>query len=87
MFKCIHEIAPFYLSDNVTMMCDILDYNTRSTFNMDVVIPSFNVNIYKSSFNYNGPKTWNSLPNIVKESVSLQQFKYNYKTYVLNINK
>ena len=80
MFKCIHETAPYYLSDNVTMMVDILPYNTRSTVNMDVYVPKCNTAYYKNSFCYNGAKVWNSLPDVVKDSANINQFKYNYKS-------
>ena len=39
MFKCIHGLAPHYLSNDVTMHVDIHGYDTRSAENMDLYIP------------------------------------------------
>ena len=38
MFKCIHGLAPHYLSNDVTMHVDIHGYDTRSAENMDLYI-------------------------------------------------
>ena len=39
-FKCIHGLAPHYLSDRIDMVFDVNGYNTRSTNNMDIYLPS-----------------------------------------------
>ena len=85
MFKCIHGKAPYYLSDNITMLCDILPYNTRNIYNMNVYVPQYRTQHYATSFSVNGPKVWNNLPNIVKDSVSIYQFKKLYKQSLLNL--
>ena len=82
MFKSIHGKAPFYLQDNIDMMCDVISYNSRSKYTMDVMVPSYNKEQFKSSFKYNGAVTWNKLPNEVKESTSIYAFKKSYKKYV-----
>ena len=79
MFKCIHELAPFYLSGQVTMMCDIIPYNSRSTYTMDEYVPRVTKELTKNAFFYQGPMIWNKLPTYVKESTSLNSFKHNYK--------
>ena len=38
MFKCIHGLAPHYLSNGVTMHVDIHGYDTKSAENMDLYI-------------------------------------------------
>ena len=79
MFKCIHGLAPHYLSNDVTMHVDIHGYNTRSAENMDLYIPRCTKEIYKRSFSYKGSSMWKKLPTWVKESTSLNDFKHNYR--------
>ena len=50
MFKCIHGLAPHYLSNDVTMHVDIHGYDTRSAENMDLYIPRCAKEIYKIFF-------------------------------------
>lgn len=83
MFKCIHGLAPHYLSDHIVMACEAHDKHTRLTNSFDVVVPSTQTSIYQQSFMYNGAKTWNNLPEIVKESPNVSIFKYRYKKHVL----
>ena len=79
MFKCIHGLAPHYLSNDVTMHVDIHGYDTRSAENMDLYIPRCAKEIYKRSFLYKGSSLWNKLPPWVKESTSLNDFKHNHR--------
>ena len=66
MFKCIHGLAPHYLSNDVTMHVDIHGYDTRSAENTDLYIPRCAKEIYKRSFLYKGSSLWNKLPPWVK---------------------
>ena len=78
MFKAIHGLTPYYLSDNVTMNVDVNGYNTRSTENMNIYVPRPRKEIFRNSFAYQGGVTWNALPEYVKESPDFESFKYNY---------
>ena len=78
MFKCIHSVAPHYLSNDVTMVVDIHGYNTRSSENMDLYVPRCTKELCKRNFLYKGSMLWNDLPDILKESSSLDVFKSNY---------
>ena len=81
MFKCIHGLAPHYLSNDVTMHVDIHGYDTRSAENRDLYIPRIRCTkgIYKRSILYKGSSLWNKLPPWVKESTSLNEFKHNFR--------
>ena len=79
MFKCIHGLMSHYLSNDVTMHVDIPGYDTRRAENMDLYIPQCTKEIYKRSFSYKGSSLWNKLPPWVKESISLNDFKHNYR--------
>ena len=77
MFKCIHGLTPHYLSNDVTMVVDIHGYNTRSSENMDLYPPRCTREFCKRSFLYKGSMLRNDLPDILKESSSLDAFKSN----------
>ena len=66
MFKCIHGLAPHYLCNDVTMIADIHDYNTRSSGNRNLYVPKCNKELCKRSFAYQGSTLWNDLPDEVK---------------------
>ena len=78
-FKCIHGLAPHYLSNDFAMHVDINGHDTRSAENMDLYIPRCTKEIYKRSFSYKVSSLWNKLPTWVKESTSLNDFKHNYR--------
>ena len=47
MFKCIHGLAPHYVSNDVTMHVDRHGYDTRNAENMDLYIARCTKEIYK----------------------------------------
>ena len=77
MYKCINNLAPHYLSDQINRMDDINPYPTRSSSACNVQIPTFRTEKFKQSFSVNGANIWNSLPETVKNSKSVIQFKLN----------
>ncbi len=81
MFKCIHGKVPTYLSDYVTMACDIHTYGTRQAESMNLHIPFGKTKVYRNSFFCQGAYLWNSLPTYIKESTSLDSFKKNYLSF------
>ncbi len=49
----------------------------------NVTQPKCNIVSYGlNSFRYKGPKIWNSLPNYVKEAISLSEFKFLIKSWM-----
>ena len=82
MFKCIHGLAPHYLSNDVTMVVDFHGYNTRSSEKMDLYVPRCTKELCKRSFLYKGSMLWNDLSDILKESSSLDVFKSNYRLII-----
>ena len=79
MYKCIHGLAPHYLCNDVTMYIDINGYDTRSAENMDLYLPRWWRDIYNRSFLYKGSSLWNQSPSCLKESISISDFKRNYR--------
>ena len=79
MFKCIHGLAPNYLSDQIVMACEVHNRNTRLADLYNVQVPEAKTKIYEQSLMYNGALVWNSLPDIIKEAPNFNIFKYHYK--------
>ena len=84
-FKCLNSLAPNYLSDYIVMHDDISERTTRLNSQLNIMVPKPNIEQFKQSFLYQGPTLWNNLPNDVKKSNSLSQFKRLYKHH-LSIN-
>ena len=86
MFKCIHGLASYYPSVDVTKHVDIHGYDTRSAENMDLYITRCTKEIYERSFLHKGSSLWNKLPPWVKESTSLYDFKHNFRLLIDSIH-
>ena len=81
VFKSLNGLSPNYLNDLFTYQRDISAYNTRSAATSDLYIPKANRSIYQQSLCFNGPVIWNSLPFNLRESTSLEYFKFNLKKH------
>ena len=81
MFKCVNGLAPNYLSDQVNLMSEVNNYNTRSSNSLDVLVPAVNREIFRKSFAFNGARIWNSLPDFIRRAGSVAQFKTFYKRF------
>ena len=42
MFKCIHGLVPHYVGNDVIMILDVHNYNTRSSENRNLYVPKYN---------------------------------------------
>ena len=74
-FKCLHGLAPSYLSDLIIL----LDAN-----NQRVHMPYFSTKFGDRSFSHAGPRLWNSLPLYLRKVDSLVAFKAQLKYYLFN---
>ena len=79
MFKCIHGFITHYICNDVTMYIDINGYDARSAENMELYLPLCSRETYKRSFLYKDSSLWNQLPSCLKESISIVDFKRNYR--------
>ena len=61
-------------------MCMIMILEVQKIENL--YVPKCNEELCKRSFAYQGSTLWNDLPDEVKESGSLEGFKFNYRFYV-----
>ena len=80
MYKAKHGLAPEYMSSLIVSASANQKYNTRFSSSDNFIIPKPNTELYKSSFSYNGPKVWNALPNSIKKSNTVSEFKHKYKS-------
>jgi hypothetical protein len=83
MYKCVNGMAPNYLCDLFYLKSVLHPYETRYTVNENLYIPKFNTNKYKTCIMYQGPKIWNTLPKVVKNSENLREFVKEYRNSIL----
>ena len=84
MYRCINEIAPLRLINELVMTKDTHDFQTRSSLNHDIQIPQANCQIYRKSFKYQGAILWSSLPSHLKNAPDIKSFKEMYKLQYFN---
>ena len=81
IYKCLrNEIPPWILS-----LPRVGDHTTRVTRQQNnLLIPPTRTLTGEREMGVRGPKLWNSLPEVVKNSVSIHSFKRNLKTHLLH---
>ena len=83
IFKCIHGLAPHYLTNNVIMNIEVKERQTRQ-HDMDLYIPIPESEFHKKMFFYRAARSWNNLPSYLKECTNLDNFKKSLKYYIRN---
>ena len=78
MYKIMHNLTPAYLTNMFTFSKEVHDRTLRSTADNLLYIPKPNIEHYRNSLAYSGSKIWNSIPNHLRNAVSLQQFRKGY---------
>ena len=79
VYKIINNLVPAYLIDPITSIIRPNYYDTR---NKNLPIPFSQSHIKSSSFYCSSINRYNSLPNTIKSSSSLNVFKSNVKLYL-----
>jgi hypothetical protein len=80
MFKIKNNTAPSYLTENFKLASEVHKYKTRSSVE-NYFVPQ--VNTYgKTSFQYTGIISWNSLPSCIKTINLLENFKGAVRKYL-----
>ena len=77
-----HHKDKIVLSSRIANLSTIHNHNTRSQLNQNYYLPSVRTNLGKTSFSFNGPKIWNSLPEKIRNSSDFI-FKRNLKNYLM----
>ena len=82
VFTIYTENCPSYMLTNFSKVSAIHRYATRAS-NFNFHIPQVN-SVSKQSFYYSGIKTWNALPNLLKNITVKDNFKKELKTHLRN---
>ena len=81
VFKCIHNLAPKYLCDLITIKSYC--YRTRSSQSLLLEVPfTRHKSFADRSFAVTGPLCWNKLPSDIRSSETLDMFKNKLKTFL-----
>jgi hypothetical protein len=78
MYKCVHGFVPQYLSDQITLVKDMHIHKTRQASGLNIYVRTAKCDCLKRSFFHLGATIWNSLPDHIKQSQSVESFKTNY---------
>ena len=79
VYKCIHGLAPCYLSGRLTFSNSIHSYNNRFANDHNLIYPKTSTSYYKSSFDYQAPSIWNNIDSTLKMIDNIQCFKTKLK--------
>jgi hypothetical protein len=79
MYKAIQGLAPDFLLNYLTFTSEISHHNLRSCDTLELYVPKPNIEKFKKSLLYSGPKLWNTLPLVLKQAKSVKEFKLLYK--------
>jgi hypothetical protein len=75
VFKCLHDLAPVYLTELVVV---------RRDHNLDLVVPRTKSKTGDRAFSCVGPRLWNALPTDIRMVDSLEVFKSHLKHLFFN---
>ena len=78
MYKITHNLTPSYLSDLFQFTSEIHSRTLRSTSENLLYVPKPKIEVYRNTLSYSGSKIWNSIPENIKVSSSLEQVKRKY---------
>lgn len=78
VYKIMHDLTPSYLQNLFQFTSEIHTRTLRSTAENLLYIPKPNCEIYRNTLAYSGSKIWNAIPESIKVSNSLPQFKQRY---------
>ena len=85
MYKIMHNLAPSYLSNIFTLSSEVHERSLRSTTENLLYVPKPKIELYRNSLAYSGSKIWNSIPEHIRNSTSLQQFRKNYLKWSVHV--
>ena len=82
-YKIINDMAPIYLKESIKL-CNNNTYNLRSTSHRDILLLSTpRTNYLKDTFKYFAMVIWNTIPQDIRDTRSLNSFKISYKKYLM----
>ena len=84
IFKAAHKICPIYLCKKVEFVKNQHCHTTRSSSSNKLVIKRGGSKFFNRTFSYSSPILWNSLPDNLRKSESILQFKVAAGKFFLN---
>ena len=84
IFKAAHKICPIYLCRKVEFVKNQHCHTTRSSSSNKLVIKRGGSKFFNRTFSYSSPILWNSLPDNLRKSESILQFKVAAGKFFLN---
>src|SRR5258706_10228418 len=87
-YRCLHGVAPNYLSDDIRRVADIPSrcMLRSSCTNSLIVQPTRLSTVGDRAFSSAAPRIWNSLPNVVTSAPSLSSFRRQLKTHLFQFS-
>ena len=82
VYKCLNKLAPNYLCEKISYRSEVNPYPLRNVEKGDLNVPKPKRELLKMSFSYSGPFLWNTLPESIRKSPSVQSFSSNIKSYL-----
>jgi hypothetical protein len=81
--KCLYEEAPNYLSDQLDFVHELSHINTRNSQDHSLLyVPFARTSYFSRSFSVSGPKCWNKLPQVLRDTDNIVLFKTMYKNEI-----
>ena len=84
-YQAYHNTAPDYLCELITPYCSARNLRSNDMMLVRPCHPGPRLKTYgEKCFQFAGPKEWNNLPLLIRESPSIYIFKFRLKTYLFN---
>ena len=81
-YKALNNLTPAYISDLLTPISQSHSRTLRCTTSGSLAVPRSKKGMYDGSFSSSAPRLWNTLPESVKKSASLKDFKRCVKAHI-----
>ena len=82
VYKALNNLTPAYISDLLTPISQSHNRTLKSTTSGSLAVPRSKKAMYDGSFSSSAPWLWNTLPESVKKSASLKDFKRCVKEHI-----
>ena len=81
-FKIVNQLCPESLQNKFIERSALSKYNTRNM--KDLHVQKLKLEHTKKSFLYTGPKAWNSIPQLIRDTGSVVRFKKDLKSHLFS---
>ena len=75
VYKALNNLTQVYITDLLTPISQSHNRTLRTTTSGSLAVPRSKKAMYDGSFSSSAPRLWNNLPESVKKSASLKDFK------------